>query len=50
MKSVTLVKSLQLGVGAIKGTQCPNLGNYINGMIGMDKQHWHYQNCHWGWG
>jgi len=50
MRSVTLKKSAQLGVGAKKGTQCPNLGNYINGMIGIDKQHWHYQKCHWGWG
>jgi len=41
MKSVTLVNSAQLGVGAKKRTQCPNLGNYINGMNGMDKQHWH---------
>jgi len=38
VKSVTLVKLVQLGVGAKNGTQCPNLGNYINGMIGMDKQ------------
>jgi len=50
MKSVTLVKSLLLGVGAKKGTQCPNLANYINRMIGMDKQHWHYQKYQWGLG
>jgi len=42
VKCVTLVKLVQLGVGAKKGTQCPNLGNYINGMLGKDKQHWHY--------
>jgi len=45
MKSVTLVNSMQIEIGAKKGTQCPNLGNYINGMIGMGKQHWHYQKC-----
>jgi len=37
VKCVTLVKLVQLKVGAKKGT---NLGNYINGMLGMDKQHW----------
>jgi len=36
VKCVTLVKLAQLGVGA------------KNGMIGMDKLHWHYQKCHWG--
>ena len=50
MKSVTLVKLVKLGDGAKKGTQCPDFDNYINEMIGVHKQRWHYQKCHWGWG
>ena len=50
MKSVTLVKLVQLGAGTKRGTQCSDLDNYINGMIGVEKQHWHYEKCHWGWG
>jgi len=50
MKNVTLIKLVQLGVGTKKGTQDPDVGNCINGMIELDIQHWYYQNCHWGWG